>query len=244
MNILKNTFAILALSIVCSCSKDDVAATPQATANEPVNLLTKESYSVVGYPVTASYSYDSNKRFINSKSTGPGNAAATNRDFFYNADGTLDKIFDVVNQKIDGKYFYDADKRLIKKERRNGDDVYLYFYSGNQVTEKYAYNGVDKWIQIYTNNSDGNVSESKSYDQITAANPNGLLSGTYIYTYDDKKSPYLAFPKEIQFPFINKNNLLTRKVNAEPVSGNSYEYNAKGYPTKQIANGDTRIFEY
>lgn len=242
MKTLKRTLAILALSIVCSCSKDDVAATPQATANEPVSLLTKTADSDDG--LTFTYSYDANKRLINLKSNGSNiNNPAKNQDFIYNADGTLDKINNLLSQQIETKYFYDADKRIIKKEARNGADVYLYSYSGNQIIEKYLFGGMDKWIQIYTNNSDGNVSELKSFNQITAANPNGLLSGTFIYTYDDKKAINLAFPKQFLFPNINKNNILTEKYNSNPVYNYTYEYNTKGYPIKRIT-GYTRTFEY
>lgn len=240
MNILKNTFAILALSILYSCSKDDVATTPQPTVDEPVSLLTKVTHTNDG--LISIYSYDTNKRLINYKLNGNVNNAARNQNFIYNADGTLDKINNLVSQEVEAKYFYDTNKQLIKKEGRKATDVYLYTYSGNQITEKYSFEGVEKWIQIYTNSSNGNIVELNSFNQITAANPNGLLTGTFIYTYDDKKAAKLSFPKQFLFPNANKNNVLTQKYNANPVINYYYEYNVKGYPIKSI--NDNKTYEY
>lgn len=243
MKTLKNTFAILLLVFTISCSKNDEPTTPTATPvdAEVISLLTKTVDSDDG--LTSTYTYDSAKRLINFKRNAVGNNPVKNQNFTYNTDGLLNQITNVPDGSIVSKYFYDADKKVVKKEERNGIDVFNYTYSGNQVTEKYAFNGVASWIQVYSYNTTGNVLELKSYDQITVANPNGSLSGTFIYTYDDKKSSSKSLPKEYLFPKSNVNNVATEKYNSGAVYTNNYEYNEKGYPSKRITTY-TRTFEY
>jgi hypothetical protein len=242
MKTLKKTFAILALIFTFSCSKDD-NPTPQPTpvVAEVISLLTKTVDSDDG--LTSTYTYDNAKRLINFKRNAVGNNPAKNQNFTYNTDGLLDQITDVSNGSIISKNFYDADKKVIKKEERNASDVFNYSYSGNQITEKYAFNGVASWIQVYTYDAKGNVLELKTYDKITAANPNGVLSGTSIFTYDDKKNASLSLPIQYLFPKTNVNNEVSVKYNSAAVVTTNYEYNEKGYPSKRITNY-TRTFEY
>jgi hypothetical protein len=239
---LKNTIAILILAFTFSCSKNDEATSqPTPVVAEFAGLLIKTVDSDDG--LTSNYTYDNAKRLINYKLNGNANNAAKDHNFTYNTDGSLAQITNVSDASIISKYFYDTDKKLVKKESRNGIDVFNYTYSGNQVIEKYAFNGVASWIQVYSYNTIGNVLELKSYNQITVANPNGNLSGTFIYTYDDKKSSNKSLPKEYLFPKSNVNNVATEKYNSGAVYTNNYEYNEKGYPTKRITTY-TRTFEY
>ena len=243
MKTLKNTITILILVFTISCSKNDEPTTLTTTSvvDDVVSLLTKTVDSDDG--LTSTYTYDNSRRLINFKRTAVGNNPVKNQNFTYNTDGLLDQITTVSDGSIISKNFYDTDKKLVKKEERNGIDIFNYTYLGNQVTEKYAFNGVATWIQVYIYNTIGNVLELKSYDQITAANPNGNLSGTFIYTYDDKKSSSKSLPKEYLFPKSNVNNVVTEKYNSGAVYTNNYEYTEKGYPSKRISNY-TRTFEY
>ena len=171
------------------------------------------------------------------------NNAALDQNFSYNADGTLAQITNIADGSIASKYFYDANKKVIKKESRNGTDVFNYTYIGNEVVEKYFFNTVATWIQVYSYDVTGNVSDLKSYNQITVANPNGTLLGTIIYTYDSKNNPKLSLPKQYFFPESNINNVLTEKYNSNPIFTYNFEYNEKNYPTKRTTSY-VRTYEY
>ncbi len=241
MKTLKKTLAILLFIFAVSCSKDnDVSPAPEPVVEQPISLLTK---TIDSDGLILTYTYDNIKRLINYKRNSTPNNSARDYNFSYNTDGTLAQITNVPDGLIVSRYLYDTDKKIIKKEGRNGIDVHDYTYSGNQVTDKYSFNGVSTWIEIYTFDFSGNLSELKSYNQITAANPNGNLSGTFIYTYDNKKNASLSLPKEYLFPKATVNNVATEKYNSNPIYTYNYEYNEKGYPSKRITSY-TRSYEY
>jgi hypothetical protein len=240
MKTLKNTLALAIVLFTASCTKKDEPAIAPIPIIAEVSLLTKTTDSDDG--LISTYAYDNAKRLINFKRTAVGNNPVKNQNYTYNTDGTLDQIKNA-DETIAVRYFYDSNKKITKKEERNATDVFNYSYSGNQITEKYVFNGVASWIQVYTYDAKGNVLELKTYDKITAANPNGVLSGTFIYTYDDKKNASLSLPIQFLFPKTSINNLVTEKYNSEPVYTYKYEYNEKGYPTKRITSF-TRTYEY
>lgn len=169
---------------------------------------------------------------------------SANQNFTYNADGTLDQITNVSDGSIEMEYFYDANKRVIKKEGRNGIDIYNYEYATNQVTEKYFFTVSESGFnQVYKYDNTGNVIELVVYDNVSASNPNGTLSATILYTYDTKNAAAKSLPKEYLFPKNNNNNVLTEKYNSDPVFTYSWQYNDANYPTKRTTSYD-RTYEY
>ena len=240
MKNLKILFVNILILIAFSCSKDD---NNQAAAVVDNTLLLKKTIDSDDNLI-ASYTYDSSKRLINYVLNGNVNNAPRNQNFIYNSDGTLDQIINVSNGSIDTKYFYDNDKKLIKKEGRGGVDIYTYVYSANQVTENYLFTPmlVERKV-IYKYDANGNAIEVKEYDNISAVNPSGTLNTTIIYTYDTKNSPFKSFPKEYLFPVNNFNNKQTEKFNTSAVVNYIWEYNDKNFPKKRTTSF-VRTYEY
>ncbi len=242
MKTLKKTLAILLFIFAVSCSKDNnVLPAPEPVVEQPISLLTK---TIDSDGLISTYTYDNDKRLINYKLNGDSSNAPRDHNLTYNTDGTLAQITNVTDGSIISKYFYNADKKVVKKESRNGIDVYTYEYTNDQIIEKYLFRADDsKRICIYTKNPQGNVTQSKEFLNVTNANPNGTLSYTSNYTFDTKKSATTSLPKEYLFPENNVNNRISEQNNAANVYNYTMEYNTKGYPIKRIT-GYTRTYEY
>ncbi len=230
------------LLLLNSCSKNDTTITETVPVTENILLLKKTIDTDDN--LTDTYSYDTSKKLINFSRNGNINNPAKNQNFSYNTDGILAQITNASDGSLVLKYFYDSNKKIIKKEGRNGLDIYNYEYTGNQVVERYLFTTTGEGFNtFYKYDSSGNVIETIQYTNVTAANPNGTLSATVIYTYDSKKNALTSLPKEYLFPRSNKNNLLTEKYNANPVYNYNWEYNDKGFPIKRTTSY-VRNFEY
>lgn len=233
--IQKITALLLLAFCFFSCSKDDDKPA------DKVQLLVKTVDSDDN--LTSIYTYNEAKQLTNINRNGTPNNSPINQNLTYNSDGTLAQITNVSDGSVAEKYFYDSTKKLIKKEARDGIDIYTYEYSNNQVTEKYFFTPTAAaYNQVYKIEN-GNVSELKVYTDVSSANPNGTLSGTFIYTYDDKFRATKSLPKEYLFPENNNNNVLTEKYNSDAVFTYNWQYNAAGYPIKRTI-GYVRSYEY
>lgn len=232
---IKYLATLTVMVLLFSCSKDDDKPA------EKVQLLIKTVDSDDN--LTSIYTYNEAKQLTNINRNGSQNSASLNQNFTYNSDGTLAQVVNVSNGSVAEKYFYDNNKKIIKKEGRDGIDIYTYEYSANQVTEKYLYTPTSTaYNQVYTIEN-GNVSQLKVYTDVTPANPNGTLSGTFIYTYDTKNRATKSLPKEYLFPENNKNNVLTEKYNASPVLTYNWQYNDADYPITR-STSYVRSYQY
>ncbi|MES2748497.1 MAG: hypothetical protein V4648_08955 [Bacteroidota bacterium] len=238
MEILKKIIAIVLVSIAAiSCSKDDDASAPQTRTN----LLLRTTDSDDG--LTMDYTYDSNNRLVNFKRNNTVNNPALDQNFTYNADGTLHKISHAVGGATIAEFFYDANKKIIRKEADGGTNVYIYSYNGNEVTENYRYTPTNTGFrQLYIYDDNGNISTVMIYTNTSDANPLGTYNGTINYTYDTKNSATSSLPKGFIFP-TSVNNIKTTQINGGGIGQSNYEYNADNYPTKRV-DSYTRTYEY
>lgn len=236
MKLLKKIFALVLVAIVAvSCSKDD-ASEPQTHTN----LLLKTLDSDDG--LMSTYTYDSSNRLSNYKLNGNASNAPRDYNFAYNADGTLNVVTEATGGAIVVKCFYDADKKVIRKEGRNGIDIYTYTYSGSVVTENYTFTiNNSGFRQLYTYDGNGNITEIKSYTT-TAADPVGTYSGNVLYTYDNKNNSNSSIPAAYRFP-TSVNNIKTYQYSGGGIGSSTYEYNSDNYPVKRI-DSYTRTYEY
>ncbi|REG92915.1 YD repeat-containing protein [Flavobacterium aquicola] len=227
--------------VFSSCSKDETSEIqPETQPEAHQNLLLKITDSD---GLTSTYSYDSNNRLDNYKRNGNDFNPDLNQNLVYNADGTLQKLVQADNGAIVTEFFYDANKKIIKKIGRSGFDTFKYSYSGNVITEDYRSATTDVgWRQTYTYDENGNIIELKSYNDATDANPEGTFSAVINYTYDDKKNAASSFPQGFLFP-SSANNIKTAQYNGGGIGSSQYEYNLDGYPTKRT-DSFTRVYEY
>lgn len=236
MNTFKKILALIVLSTVLfSCSNDESADYIPRT-----NLVLRSTDSDDG--LTMDYTYDSNNRLVNLKRNNTTFNPALDHNFTYNADGTLNEIREAVGNALVMKYFYSGTK-VVRKEGRNGVDVYQYSYSGNTVNENYLYTINNTGFRnVYTYDARGNIAQVEYYTNVSNANPLGTYSATETRMYDDKKNALESLPAAYLFPG-SVNNEKSYQANGGPTNVINYEYNADSYPTKKIG-GFTRTYEY
>ena len=239
MKTLKLIFAITFLSLFAiSCSKDESEQTPETGKN----LLLKWSDSDNG--LTGTYTYDNNNKLINHKVSGGANHIPRDYNFIYNADGTLDQLLNATNGTLLEKYTYNSEKKLIKKVIDN-DFQYTYTYNGNEITSNYRNLVTNyKFRVVYTYDSKGNNTESKSYMDVSDANPLGSYSAGYKYTYDDKNNASSSVPFAFIFPESVVNNIKTEQYDDDTPKTSTFEYNADNYPVKRTDGNSVRTYEY
>lgn len=240
MEIIKKIIAIVLISIVAvSCSKDEESINPEVEKRTNLLLKTTDSDGLI-----STYTYDGNNRLVNYKLNGDANNAARNHNFTYNTDGTLDQITEASGGALVMKCFYSTNKKIVKKEGRNGLDLYLYSYSGNKIIENYLYTPNNTGFRnIYTSDSNGNITQVEYYTNVNSGNPSGTYAQTVTETFDDKKNPYASLPTAYLFPDNSINNVKTSQYSGGGTLNVTYEYNADNYPTKRIS-GFTRNYEY
>lgn len=240
MKLLKTIACLLLLSLsAVSCSKDDDGVAP--VYQPRTNLLLKTTDADDG--LVSTYTYDSNNRLVNYKSNATASSPACDHNFTYNTDGTLDKVTEATGGALVMKYFYSLNGKLVKKEGRNGLDVYNYSYSGNTVNENYTYT-VDNTgnREVYTYDGNGNVVSETYYTNVSSANPLGTFAQTVTQTFDTKNAATSSLPAAYIFP-ASANNLIKMEYSGGGSLNIGYEYNADNYPTRKIG-GYNRIYEY
>jgi hypothetical protein len=239
MKILKKIIAIVLISIVAvSCSKDEEGVIETQTRK---NLLLKTTDS--DDELISTYTYDSTNRLTNYKLNGNANNAARNHNFTYNADGTLDQITEASGGALIMKYFYSTNKKVVKKEGRNGLDVYLYSYSGSTIIESYRFTPDNTGFRnIYTYDANGDIIKEEYYTHASNANPLGTYAATVNKTFDNKKNANESLPAEYLFP-TSAHNQKSYQANSGSVATSSYNYNADNYPVKRT-DSFTRTYEY
>lgn len=217
-----------------------------------------------------SYSYTGNQ--ITAIHREKGTFGTWDIRYTYNSDGTLHSAFsthiyerpvgyDNNNDVIMGKYKEIATREYTYTNNNNTINVketYDDYIIKNNTDEKTGIGGTNEFTFTLNN---GNITSKiiKPQDRLSDTD-------TTIYTYDNKINPLnniKGFPAlSIEFHLIeehigaihlhgNKNNILTEKrsfINPRGIENesyqniNEYEYNSKGYPTKQttVSSGPDR----
>jgi hypothetical protein len=256
MKTLQTIIAITLLSLFSvSCSNDGDSDT-----NKPVLLLEKETH-FVGYN---KYIYDANNKLSVIENINPG-FSSYKTTLIYNSNGKIEESVTIVTAsnfpapptKI--TYSYDAQNRLIEKKifQSSSENLSLFNYirsdffeyNGNLVTlkSKEKDSNVPTTRIIYDFDNKGNIIKKTSYEQMSADNPNGLISSTRTYVYDDKWNPQTSLPSEYLFPNLTTNNQLKSTNvtdNGTSITEFDYEYNTEGYATKQTVSGQPSSITY
>jgi hypothetical protein len=163
-------------------------------------------------------------------------------------------------------YEYDLNGRLmyIKLYRENGSAYEYSFttsldYENGNIVRKNKLNAAGDSITqfiAYEYDDKRNLINEKHYSNIFIDGPGPELQYEFTYKYDNKNNPYIIC-KETGCPglYSNANNTIesnliiyndnpeTQKYSTRTVS---YEYNAKGFPVKQIVKEKigTTVYEY
>lgn len=187
--------------------------------------------------------------------------------YTYNSDGTLHSAFsthiyerpvgyDNNNDVIMGKYKEIATREYTYTNNNtvNVKETYNDYIIKNNTDEKTGIGGTNEFTFTLNN---GNITSKiiKPQDRLSDTD-------TTIYTYDNKVNPlhnikgFSALAIDFNIMYLthingNKNNILTEKrsfINSKGIESeshqniNEYEYNSKGYPTKQttVSSGPGR----
>lgn len=187
--------------------------------------------------------------------------------YTYNSDGTLHSAFsthiyerpvgyDNNNDVIMGKYKEIATREYTYTNNNtiNVKETYDDYIIKNNTDEKTGIGGTNEFTFTLNN---GNITSKiiKPQDRLSDTD-------TTIYTYDNKVNPlhnikgFSALAIDFNIMYLthingNKNNILTEKrsfINSKGIESesyqniNEYEYNSKGYPTKQttVSSGPGR----
>lgn len=233
----KNLAVLAVVSfLLFSCSNDDQSA----EAYQPKTSLIVKTTDSDGLVID--YTYDTNNRLVNLKRNSNASNPAQDRNFTYNTDGTLNEIREASGGGLVMKYFYSGNK-VVRKEGRNGLDVYLYSYSGNTVIENYRFTTTNSGFRnVYTFDNQGNISQVEYYTNASNADPLGTYSATETRNHDNKRNAYESLPAAYLFPY-SANNEVSFQANGGPLNTSVLEYNADNYPSKKIS-GFTRLYQY
>jgi hypothetical protein len=240
METFKKKIAIVLLMVFAISCSNDSASESELEPQTRKNLLLKTTDDD---GLISTYTYDSSNKVANYKLNGNMYNPSRDFNFVYNEDGTLHKVTQASDGTSVSEFFYDSNKKLIKKTGNNGIDLYEYVYNSNVLTVNYRYTITNSgWREVYTYDVNGNILEIKTYSNATDADPNGTYSGVIDYTYDDKKSASSSLPQEFLFP-NSVNNIKTTQYDGGTIGTSQYEYNTDGYPTKRT-DGFIRMYEY
>ncbi|KAA5542930.1 hypothetical protein [Adhaeribacter rhizoryzae] len=249
---------LLCLLFAIACKNDEDVVKPDKDLN--ICLLTNITFAGTD---AITYEYDNQKRL---KKANHAKDAVSNENYYKEYD------YDAANRVIkesfklsDGTLFsYFAftynNKNLLEK---------IAFYTksaGNSFKHEYdkilIYSGTNKIEQVKSLNPDDPATDYRvaeyTYDakqniskvQEFVVNGTSKLNDlTTEYTYDNQNNPYLnATYLGIGAETISRNNIATEKetYHLSGLTKNytyTYQYNARGLPTKQIRQSDTNTLE-
>ena len=254
-------FIIILLAGSCSPKSDPV----------PPCLLTKKTAtyqigSALSYTTTDTYTHDTNYSLVTWTQVVTQPSPATNVTYTYTYSYNSGKVVDV-------KYTFSGSTTAITSTWTNENghltkvsvptylatSLYTYDSQGRLTNWDYTSTSVNFISQskVVTFDANGNLATSK----VTEA---GSPAVTTTYSgYDSKNNPYALLARAMGQPyffsrlegfpnddFLSKNNPGSGSiVTGVPAYTYTYEYNAKGYPTKSIRTEPfpatlTTVFEY
>ncbi|WP_431244294.1 hypothetical protein ACQ9BO_08050 [Flavobacterium sp. P21] len=248
-------FGAFALTIT-SCSSNDDDSGKAETAILPKTI----KFSEPDYPLentTSTITYDGNKvvSVIDEGSrtnfTYEGNVIAKMIGYdVTNGDKTEEESYSYTNGKLTSTLYARNFTSKYPFGQYKGRYVYTYNADGTVKKETYSINATTgeeskvDYLEVYTFQN-GNLVKLVATDQ-----PSGLSSvRTSIYEYDTKNSPFknvLGYNLLIDADNSSVNNLIKHtytysKDNSSYSRKTMYEYNADGYPTKQMLYGEDGV---
>jgi len=267
MKITKQLLGFLLLTIMISCSKDDVPA-PIPNPADATYRIKQETYAASGNSNTYEYNaqnkmtksnnnngsfikwnYNSQGQIVSQENAGNVDASYNNiRNYVYNASGA--KI-EEINTRGDG-----SKTKYVYKNNSNNLPITFKYYDWNTTTNTWIESTSSNAVYTYNNNNQiirfqresdyyltsydarGNQNENKQYNK--KADGSFYLSYQSNRTFDDKKIPQTSpIPYGVNnfIDIIGKNFLEDGSLGSQSSVTFSYEYNEAGYVTKQFYNG-------
>jgi hypothetical protein len=245
---LKNTFAILLVFFTFSCSKNEEVPTPVPEIRE--NRIIKE----INDKSTKTFQYDNAGQLIKITELGQVDSFGITQSitsYTYGFDGKVSvKTVELAGSssavftynyyyKLDGKLGYISVRRKLGAASfQDFADLVYDFTTTNVIKETDSFNQRATIISI----SNGNVTGTSYYANVSTINPNGNLNNTNLYSnYDNKKTPYdyFSLKTSYNFPFTSKNN-----EGRYESSNDTYQYNSDGYPISKKSSFDNKVTTY
>ena len=169
--------------------------------------------------------------------------------------------------KVKYVYIYDNQDKLIKVEYYTNDNLYTtqtysYVSGAINITEKYSDGSTfNKAFELTGNRVtryfNYNLNETTTYFYDAKGNisslhiTNMVYSGTWSYTYDDKKhpfsmigapNPHLFFLEQPAAAYSNINNAISSTLGANEI--NDYIYNGDGFPVRVVTHDIDNRYSY
>ena len=248
---------LLVAAVLPSCKKDDAGSSSQ-------NLLAKIVTKQGSDSTVAEYSFDSQGRFVQERSTAvdASGSETTTISLVRDANGRATKVTEAITGSspatfaTDYVYVSPSDKKV-----RNG--IFLFDFSGLQVRDSIAFTYATKvsktshyytaagvpttqaYYYEYAYDGKGNMTQVKVYQP----NSSGVitLTATVNFEYDAKISPvYFNDDVLVEYlgsQYVSPNNITKVSIVAADPADNFtattvYEYRADGRPTKATTNAD------
>lgn len=167
------------------------------------------------------------------------------KDKYYYTGDLITKIEYLYDGEVEDQdiFIYNSDGKLIEYKDQN-EDRFLYSYNAdNTITETY-FVGSTPYTKTLTFEN----------DEISKVVYNGLVTGTYKYSYDTKNSPFknvtgyakiaYAFAGDFELEGRSHNIALIRnETDGLDYMKNTFQYNSSNYPTTVVSEAifdDTR----
>ena len=249
----------LAVTVFASCGKDDDLKEAEADIPVfPVFLLEEVQESTARYV----FEYDGKNRMT--KLTGYLFDSCFGRwyqflvhELKYNVVGDLEEYTYRTETNVT-KFTIHKDGNKFTLSDDTATEIRFIELNAHGLPEKCAYligvKGSESWnfdIRTYTWHNGNNTKLSVEQDWKYGSKED-TWSGTYTYTFDDKKSPfyYCTTPKWILLHFwgsyysFNDNNIIDHKLEDSVYLTTEYTYNDYGFPVTQTYSHTTNTTTY
>ncbi|MGV3587217.1 MAG: hypothetical protein ACO1OF_09465 [Adhaeribacter sp.] len=249
---------LLCLLFALACKNDEDVVKPDKNLN--TCLITKITFAGTD---AITYEYDNQKRL---KKANHAKDATSNENYYkeydYDAAGRVTKeSFKLADGTVFSYFAFTYNsKNLLEKiafhTKAAGNtfkheyDKIITYTSTNKIEQVKTLNpegpATSYRLDEYTYDANQNITKVQEYVVNGAAKVNDV---TTAYTYDNQNNPYRgATYLGLGAETISKNNIATEKetYHLSDLTKNytyTYEYNEKGYPTKQTRQSDTNTLE-
>lgn len=230
-----------------SCSRES-----ESNPSEPIQTSTKKFIKKLIISPSYSYNYEYANQKLSSIIIQNGNIK-TSVEIGYNSQNELDKLnFNSPSTIYTTSFTYQQSKLMSLKKQIVGES--------NPLVADFTYDTSGKLSKISVKYSSGMTSiASITYEgNIMNVNYNGS-NDAFVYTFDNKNSPYLNIDKNIMLTafvvgtvesslenLILEHNMIKEVHKNQTLMQYQYEYETDGFPTKQIdvLNNEVFLYEY
>jgi len=229
----KQSFFLSTISLfaLTSCSSDDNSSTDSNTSTDVLIkriIYTQEDPEGFNYDITY---------FYNGKKLVEANYVDGTKEKYYYTGDLITKIEYLYDGEVEDQdlFVYNSDGNLIEYKDQNGDRFLYSYNSDNTITET-CFVGSTPYTKTLTVEN----------DEISKVVYNGLVTGTYKYSYDSKNSPFknvtgyakiaYAFAEDFELEGRSHNIALVRnETDGLDYMKNTFQYNSSDFPTSVVS---------